>query len=129
VRQDPEEDYMGSGKAIITNRRGGGSGRARVALVALLTIVGAACGLTDPYIFKADEFNRDSPTFNKPRQDGEPVSICYNGIGTTDLELQQIADGECARFGKRAQLVDETLRRCPLVVPREAVFACVVQPG
>jgi hypothetical protein len=94
-----------------------------------MTIAATGCGLTDPYIFKADEFNRDSPTFNKPRQDGEPVRICYNGIGTTDFKLQQLADAECARFGKRAQQIDDTVYRCPLLVPREAIFACVVEPG
>ncbi len=112
---------------------GGPTRRARrrrlTAAAALLIIPVTGCGLTGPYVFKADEFNRDSPTFNKPRQDGEPVSICYNGIGTTDFELQQIAEAECARFGKRAQFLSETVQRCPLLVPREAVFDCIAPPG
>ncbi|MFO1127846.1 MAG: hypothetical protein U1E66_05340 [Rhodospirillales bacterium] len=103
--------------------------RCRLA-AAVLTLALAGCGWTDPYVFKGDEFNRDSPTFNKPRADGEPVSICFNGIGTTDLKLQQMADAECARYGKKAQLVDTTVRRCPLAVPQEAVFSCVAAaPG
>ncbi len=80
---------------------------------ALLAFAAAGCGLTDPYVFKADEFNRESPTFNKPLQDGQPVSICYNGFGTTDLELQRLADRECTRFGKRAQQVDNNCQSLP----------------
>lgn len=103
--------------------------RGLAAAVVVLTMAAAGCGMTDPYLFKADEFNRDSPTFNKPRADGEPVSICFNGIGTTDSQLQHMADSECGRFGKRAQRVDETVHRCPVLVPREAVFACVAASG
>ena len=96
--------------------------RCRRAAVALTAMVAAGCGLTEPYVYKGDEFNRDSPTFNKPRQDVEPVGICYNGIGTTDFQLQQLADRECARFQKRAQRAEDTIQRCPLLLPREAVF-------
>ncbi|MFO1154346.1 MAG: hypothetical protein U1E42_11900 [Rhodospirillales bacterium] len=107
--------------------RGNGLTFGRAAVVALWAAAAAGCGLTTPYVFKADEFNRELPTFNKPRADGEPVSICFNGIGTTDYQLQKMADTECAPFGKRAQLVDQNVQRCPLLVPQEAVFICVAQ--
>ena len=110
-------------------QQGGPTRRYLTAVVVLLMMAAAGCGLTEPYLFKADEFNRDSPTFNKPRQDWEPVSICYNGIGTTDFQLQQLADSECARFGKRAQRLEDTVHRCPVLIPREAIFACVAPPG
>jgi hypothetical protein len=91
----------------------------------LLVVVVAGCGITEPYLFRADEFNRDSPTFNRPLAAGQPVSICYTSLATSPETVQQMADTQCAQFDQRAALLSTTVARCPLLTPVEAMFACV----
>jgi hypothetical protein len=85
----------------------------------------AACGAVDPYVYKPDEFNRNSPTFNKQPADRDEATICYNGVGTSDATVAGLAEQECAKFGKTARLEGETFGNCPLLTPVEARFACV----
>ncbi len=98
-------------------------------LGAALAVLVGGCNTADPtgpYVYRWDEFNRELPTFNKPQPEWEPVSICYNGLGTTDLDVQRMAEAECAKFGRAAEPIDNRFGRCPLLAPNEAVFRCNV---
>lgn len=92
---------------------------------ALAGLAAAGCGATDAYIFKPDEFDRDAKTFNKELTDREDVTVCYNGLVTTDKRVEEMADAECRRFGRVAVVAGETFEQCPLLTPVEARFACV----
>jgi hypothetical protein len=85
----------------------------------------AGCGSTDPYVYKKDEFKRTAETFNKEPTDRDEVTICYNGMGTTDKQVEAIAQQECGKFAKQAVATGETFGVCPLMTPVEAQFACV----
>ena len=89
----------------------------------------AGCGATDAYVYKKDEFNRNSKTFNKEPEDRSEVTICYNGLGTSDKPVATMAEEECAKFGKTAHRDHETFGVCPLLAPVEARFACVKADG
>ncbi len=97
----------------------------RIAVVAAL----AGCGATDAYVYKKDEFDRNAKTFNKEPEDRDEVTICYNGVGTSDKRIADMAGQECAKFGKTARREDETFGDCPLLTPIEARFACIKADG
>ena len=78
-----------------------------------LAIGPGACGAVDPYLYKADEFDRNSLTFNKQPADRDEATICHNGIFTSGAVVAEMAARECGKFGK-----------CPLLTPVEARFAC-----
>lgn len=93
-----------------------------VAAAALLAATG--CSGPDPYAYKWDEFNRESPLFNKPLAVGQPVYVCYNGMGTTDLDVQKVAETKCAELGRTAVRLREEVSICPLLTPMTAIFRC-----
>ena len=75
-----------------------------------LAIGPGACGAVDPYLYKADEFDRNSPTFNKQPADRDEATICYNGIVTSEAVVAEMAatgmrqvrqDGTSPRRGVR----------------------------
>lgn len=112
-------------QGMVAGRRAAALRATALLAAALLAATLAACGLVDPYVLRPDEFNRDSPTFNKPLADGQPVSICYSGLVTDAQTVQGIADTQCAQYDKRAMLLSTDVARCPLLTPVEAMFACV----
>jgi len=89
-----------------------------------MVLILAACGATEPYVFKPDEFDRTSSDFNQPVVDRDSVTICFNGWVTDDPEVAAIAQAECGKFGKTARARVDTFDRCPLLTPGEAEFAC-----
>ena len=97
----------------------------QIAVLAAVT----ACGATEPYVYKKDEFNRNTKTFNKEPEDRSDVTICYNGLGTSDKRVANMAEEECAKFGKTARRGHETFGVCPILTPVEARFACVKADG
>jgi hypothetical protein len=86
----------------------------------------ATCSGLEPHAFRYDEFNRDLPTFNKPLPAGTPVVICYNGLATSQEQVQALAERECAQQGRTAVSDSRGFGRCPLFTPRQAEFACVL---
>jgi hypothetical protein len=92
--------------------------------IAVVTAL-AGCGATDAYVYKKDEFDRDAKTFNKEPKDRNEVTICYNGVGTSDKRVADMAEQECVKFGKTARPENEVFGDCPLLTPIEARFACV----
>ncbi|NJO67512.1 MAG: hypothetical protein HC826_00575 [Rhodospirillales bacterium] len=89
-----------------------------------LSVTAAGCGLTDAHVYRWDEFNREGARFNTPLREGEPVSICFNALETTDLQVKELADTECATLGKVAEWADDRFGICPLLTPNESVFTC-----
>ena len=85
----------------------------------------SACTTSDPYIFNADEFNRDSPNFAKEIKDRSVVKLCYNKGSTTPQILFQIATDECARFGRIAYFLEHRNLVCSISSPAQAVFECL----
>ena len=98
-----------------------------VALAPTLTLGVAGCEATGPYVYKKDEFKRTAETFNKEPTDRDEVTICYNGLGTTDKQVETIAQQECGKFAKQALATGATFGVCPLMTPVEAQFACVAE--
>lgn len=97
----------------------------RLIPLALLVLQLAACGATEPYVYKANEFDRDRPSFNRSPADPSEVGICYNGMTTTPEKIRALAEEHCQAYGKRARLADEVLASCPLLTPAGAMFRCV----
>jgi len=84
-----------------------------------------ACSNTEPYIYNADEFDRDSPNFGKDITDRAEVVLCYNKSSTTPLILTQMAIDECGRFGKIAKFIENHHLVCSISSPAQAVFKCL----
>jgi len=97
-------------------------------LLGLMVIVLTACSRQDPYIYKADEFNRNNANFAKELKDRTTVEICYNKRYTTPKLLLQMATDECRRFGKRALFSKSKTLECSVSAPAQAVFWCLA-PG
>jgi hypothetical protein len=100
-----------------------------VLAVVAFAAVGGGCGTTDPYVYKYDEFNREAAQFNKPLQEGADVKICYNALGTSDAEVQRIANDRCAEIGRAATKTGIDFGACPLLTPNIQVFRCVDVAG
>lgn len=94
----------------------------------LLTVGGllflAACA-REPYIYNAEEFNRESPSFAKKLTDRQNVEICYAKQTTTPEALLNLAGLACEEFGKKAVFQKQDLLTCPMMTPTRAVFSCV----
>ena len=103
--------------------------RVRSGLQIAVVVAVTGCGVTEPYAYKKDEFNRNAKTFNKEPEDRSEVTICYNGLGTSDKRVANMAEEECAKFGKTARRGHETFGVCPILTPVEARFACVKAAG
>jgi len=98
---------------------------ALISLFAVVAIALGACSNQQAYIFKADEFNRDSPTFNKEPKDRDDVQICYSKLATNVDELLQMAATECGKYGKTARFQGHDYLECPLTTPARATFSCL----
>ena len=83
------------------------------------------CSHLEPYVFKAGEFDRDSPEFAKEPTDIDTVTICYNKYGTTPQELLEMAQNTCGAFSKVARFDHQDRLNCPLLTPVGANFECV----
>jgi hypothetical protein len=95
------------------------------AVLCLAFVLGlGGCGETRPYIYKRDEFNRKSETFNKEPKDRDSVTICYNELSTTAEIVFEMANTECAKYGKQARRTYQDFGDCPIATPMEAHFAC-----
>jgi|APTNR8051073442_1049403.scaffolds.fasta_scaffold04508_6 hypothetical protein len=99
---------------------------ARVALiVASILLLGTGCEATDPYVYRSDEFDRDSPKFNEKPVDRTGVVICYSNLISSAEAVTAVAAEECGRYGKQANRSFTSAGDCPMAVPLEAHFDCV----
>lgn len=83
------------------------------------------CSATEPYVYRAAEFNRAASGFGQPPTDIENVTICYNTRGARPPDILALAEAECVRFGKTAVFTGQDWRTCPLVTPVAASFRCL----
>ncbi len=90
----------------------------------LATSLGA-CGAIDPYIYTPHEFDRNSPTFNKPPKDRDEVTICYNGIATSRGNGRRAGAAGMRQVRQDGAPQSRAFGDCPLLTPVEARFACV----
>ena len=97
----------------------------KIIFLPIVTMWLSACIDAGPYIFKADEFNRESPEFANELKDRSAVEICYNKLSTTPKIITQIAQDECGRFGKVAYFVLNQNLACSLGSPAKAVYWCL----
>ncbi len=102
--------------------------RRKIALLVLVIgviSVTIGCSRIEPYVFKADEFNRDSSTFAKEPTDVDTITICYNKYGATPRKLLEMAQRKCGDFSKVARFNHQDRLNCPLLTPVGAHFDCV----
>lgn len=84
----------------------------------------------DPYVYKADEFNRNAPTFRKVPADLNQVTVCFSGLAASKAQVEAVAAAACEKYGKAARNRRDSIGACPLLTPREAHFDCVAAaPG
>lgn len=96
---------------------------ARMLAMTMAMAVGlVACG--SPYVYTKDEFDRESDSFGEVPEDRNFVTICYSHRESTPEQALEIAEDECAKFGKIARFADQRFYRCPLNTPVEATFVC-----
>lgn len=93
-----------------------------IALCALTATAG--CSLPDPYVYRDQEFNRDLRTFGKDLTDISSVAVCYNKKNATPQQIVQMAQAECAKYGRIARFYRQRLLYCPITTPIQAVYVC-----
>ncbi|MBC8158515.1 MAG: hypothetical protein H8E94_04200 [Alphaproteobacteria bacterium] len=87
-------------------------------------LLAGGCGWAEPYVYDAQEFNRNSPAFGKELKDRSKVSVCYNRRGATPRQVLELAQVECGKFQKVARFTGHDRLLCPLFTPVTANFAC-----
>ena len=93
-----------------------------LAAIVLFFVLSACAG--EPYVYRADEFNRAASTFKVEPKDSSAVIICYSSRNTTPERVRALAEQECARFGKKARISEQRFGECPLGTPATATFQC-----
>ena len=88
-------------------------------------VVLSACTSEKLYVFNKDEFNRNSPSFNKKPDDISKIEICYNKTSTTPEAVIELARKECGNYGKQARFHKQDILHCPLYTPIRATFLCL----
>ena len=84
----------------------------------------------DPYVYEADEFNRNAPTFRKVPADLNQVTVCFSGLAASKAGVEALAAAACEKYGKEARNRRDSIGSCPLLTPWEAHFDCVAAaPG
>lgn len=93
-------------------------------ILALLT----ACSLFDPYIDRRRNAGvQDVRFLYQGRSKPDAPAVCYNGLWTTDVQLQELADAECRKHGAgtHAEKTGTSFMSCKLLLPSHAYFKCV----
>lgn len=99
----------------------------RYRLLVLVPLIGlvAACSLVEPYVYKKDEFDRDSETFFVEPADRESVTVCYSPLATNTSGHLAVAEDACGQYGKIAVYDAAGAGACPVLTPVEAIYRCV----
>lgn len=90
----------------------------------LSTLMLMSCSSNAPYIYDANEFDRESAKYGKDIIDRSNVTICYDTSGTTPAIITQMANSECQKFGKTALFSHQSYQTCPLLTPAAATYIC-----
>lgn len=91
--------------------------------VALALFLGA-CGAA-PYIDSRREAGQRVPAgMSTP----DLVAICYSGRSATPEDLQKLAESECEKTGRTAQLARQDKWSCTVAAPTRIFYHCVTKP-
>jgi len=85
----------------------------------------AGCAAPGPYVYRQQEFNRESKDFGKEPLNIDSVIICYNKFGTKPEIVANMASAECARYNKKAEFRRQSHEFCPLTTPVAAEYDCL----
>ena len=91
-----------------------------------LIFICSGCIGGEAYILDADEFDRGSSKYLYGIEDRSVVTICSSKIRGEPNKASEIAQNECALFGKSAKFDRYSFSQCPLMTPRATIFNCVV---
>lgn len=100
----------------------------KIITATLFLISLTACSLFEPFIDRRRNAGvRDIRRLYVGKSKPEAPAVCYNGLWTTEDELQQLADAECVKnnTGTHAEKINTTHFSCKLVLPSHAYFKCV----
>ena len=96
-----------------------------VILMVVVVFIAAGCTTSNPYIYKHNEFKRESPDFNRIPKDRKSIKICYSELSTKLSDVQKMAQNECGLYGKVARFQEHDFLHCPLMTPTMATFNCL----
>ncbi|MCC7016540.1 MAG: hypothetical protein IT564_04995 [Rhodospirillales bacterium] len=88
------------------------------ALIAILS----GCARSEPFVFKNTEFDRR--TFGRPASVPGLIQVCYSSTTTTPEAVIRVAEEECAKYGKMAQMIGQDISICPMTTPIAANYLC-----
>lgn len=52
------------------------------------------------------------------------IAVCYNGLVSDEIELQNLANAACSKTKKPAQRIETRYFNCTLLTPNTAIFRC-----
>ena len=94
----------------------------RIGAAVAFVFLAAGCARPEPHVLKPSEFDRK--TFGRPAGVPGVVQVCYSAAGITSDVVVRLAEEECAKFGKTAQLIEQDISDCPMVTPVAAKYIC-----
>lgn len=86
-----------------------------------------ACSLFDPFVDRRRNAGADLEHLYVGRSTKENPAICYNGLWTSEEQLQSLADAECQKHGTgtHALKTGKSTLTCKLFLPTHAYYQCV----
>ncbi len=90
-----------------------------IAVLLLLGLVG--CAEVSPFVDTRREAGQVEPV-GQSRPD--KIAVCYHAWWHDMTTVQALAEAECAKQGKKAELVETTYFNCRLMTPTTAFYAC-----
>ena len=93
------------------------------AFLSFVFVALAACS-SPPFVYDANEFNREAADFGKPVTDIATVTVCYSSWEATPSQVAKMASQECAKFSKIARFTEQNYSSCPLMAPVAAIYQC-----
>ena len=101
-----------------------------ISTIFLLILCG--CGMLNPYIDRRrNPGTQDiSQLYSGPSKPDAPV-VCYNGLLSSDEDLQELATAECVKHGtgNYAEFLQKTHFDGKLLLPSHAYYKCVNKKG
>lgn len=101
-----------------------------ISTIFMLNLCG--CSLLNPYIDRRrNPGTQDiSQLYSGPSKPDAPV-VCYNGLWSSDEDLQELATAECVKHGtgNYAEFQEKTHLDGKLLLPSHAHYKCVNKKG
>jgi hypothetical protein len=93
-------------------------------LILSLAAVLSGCG-SNAYVDSRREAGQTTPVgMSNPNR----VAICYSKSATAALEVQKLAESECAKTGRVPKFSAEQRWGCTMIAPRRVFYSCVAKP-